>query len=138
MKERAFFTQVATALLCDAARAEALSFVVLQELRERITPKEAADVAAQLPAGLKRLWLENERADRAVARTHRADFIGRVRQRAALPDDAEAERGVRAVFGALQLLLGSPTGIEGEAWDVFSQLPKDLKLLWIESATRPR
>jgi hypothetical protein len=30
----------------------------------------------------------------------------------------------------LQKLLGSPTGLEGEAWDVMSQLPKDLKKLW--------
>jgi uncharacterized protein (DUF2267 family) len=53
-----------------------------------------------------------------------------------LPDDAEAERAVRAVFGALQRLLGSRTGREGEAWDVFSQLPKDLKQLWLDAADR--
>jgi uncharacterized protein (DUF2267 family) len=134
MNERMFFNEVAEMVHCDRSRAKSLTFVVFQELRERITPKEAADVAAQLPAVLKRLWLENERGDRTVTRTHAVDFIGRVRQRAVLSDDAEAERGVRAVFGALQHLLGSPTGTEGEAWDVFSQLPKDLKLLWIESA----
>lgn len=134
MNEQQFLHAVAEALRCDAQRAESVTFVVFQELRERITPKEAADVAAQLPAKLKRLWLENERPDRPVQRTHLADFLGRVRMRAALPDDAEAERGTRAVFGALQRLLGSPTGIEGEAWDVFSQLPKDLKLLWLEAA----
>lgn len=136
MKEREFFQQVAEVLRCDEGRAESVSFVVFQELRERLTPKEAGDVAAQLPARLKRLWLENERADRTVTRTHRADFIGRVRQHATLPDDAEAERSVRAVFGALQRLLGSPTGTEGEAWDVYSQLPKDLKQLWVESAAK--
>ena len=134
MNEHAFFRDVAAALRCDERRAESITFVVFQELRQRITPKEVADVAAQLPLGLKRLWLENETADRSVTRTHLVDFLGRVRQHAALPDDAEAARGVRAVFGALQRLLGSPTGIEGEAWDVFSQLPKDLKVLWLESA----
>jgi hypothetical protein len=51
-----------------------------------------------------------------------------------LPDDGEAERAVKAVFGTLQRLLGSPTGKEGEAWDVFSVLPKDLKMLWLSSA----
>lgn len=138
MNERNFLHEVATALGCDEQRAESLVYVVFQELRERITPKEAADVAAQLPGGLKKLWLENEHPDRAVQRTHRNDFIGRVRQHAALPDDAEAERGTRAVFAALQRLLGSPRGIEGEAWDIFSQLPKDLKLLWLEAAPGPR
>ena len=137
MNERLFFQEIAQVLHCDEVRAKSVAFVVLQELRDRITPKEAADVAAQLPGRLKRMWLENERADRAVTRTHLVDFIGHVRQRAVLPDDAEAERATRAVFGALQRLLGSPTGTEGEAWDVFSQLPKDLKLLWMESA-KPR
>ena len=135
MNEHAFFRDVAGVLRCDERRAESVTFVVFQELRQRITPKEVADVAAQMPMGLKRLWLANETPGRPVTRTHLADFLGRVRQHAALLDDGEAERAVRAVFGALQRLLGSPTGIEGEAWDVFSQLPKDLKALWLESAT---
>jgi uncharacterized protein (DUF2267 family) len=136
MNERAFVREVAQSLRCDDRRAESIIYIVFQELRARITPKESADVAAQLPVGLKKLWLENENHDRAVQRTHRPDFLGHVRQRAALPDDHEAERGTRAVFGALQRLLGSPTGVEGEAWDIFSQLPKDLKLLWLGSARR--
>lgn len=134
MNDRSFYRQVAQSLRCDEQRAESIVFVVFQELRARITPKEAADVAAQLPINLRKLWLENETGDREVLRTHLTDFLGRVRQKAALPDDQEAERGTRAVFGALQLLLGSPTGTEGEAWDIFSQLPKGLKILWLESA----
>lgn len=136
MNERIFLHEVAQSLCCDDRRAESIVFIVFQELRVRITPKESADVAAQLPVGLKKLWLENESSDRPVQRTHLPDFLGHVRQRAALPDDREAERGTRAVFGALQRLLGSSTGVEGEAWDIFSQLPKDLKLLWLGSAKR--
>lgn len=108
-----------------------MTFAVFQELRDRLTPKEAADVAAQLPTPLRRLWEEWDRPCRPVAKTHEQEFMGRVRRWAVLPDDAEAERGVRAVFAALQTLLGSPTGNEGEAWDVFSVLPKDLKRLWL-------
>jgi len=134
MNERSFLREVAQALRCDERRAESIVFIVFQELRARLTPKESADVAAQLPVGLKKLWLENERPNRPVQRTHLADFLGHVRQRAALSDDVEAWRGTRAVFGALQRLLGSPTGVEGEAWDIFSQLPKDMKRLWLESA----
>ncbi len=52
---------------------------------------------------------------------------------AGLTDDEEAERAVSAIFAALQKLLGSPTGQEGEAWDVMSQLPKDLKKLWADA-----
>jgi uncharacterized protein (DUF2267 family) len=138
MDGTSFMNEVAGRLGCDQRRAEAITFVVFQELRDRLTPKEAADVAAQLPAGLKRLWLEQERPGRRVERTHRAEFVGRVRQWAGVADDAEAERGVRAVFGVLQQLLGSPEGTKGEAWDVFSQLPRDLKTLWLAAAAAPR
>lgn len=139
MKKPAFVREVATRLGCDERRADGVTFTVFQELRARLTPKEAADVAAQLATSLQRMWLEGETPTRRVARTHRAEFIGNVRSRAALADDAEAERAVRAVFAVLQDVLGSPHGIEGEAWDVFSQLPKDLKALWLtahEPSTR--
>jgi uncharacterized protein (DUF2267 family) len=95
---------------------------------------EHDDVAAQLPTALRHLWREQERADRPVERTHAAEFVGRVRYWAALQDDAEAELAVRTVFRELQRLLGSRTGKEGEAWDIFSQLPKDLKRLWLAAA----
>lgn len=134
MDQRTFIREVAHDLRCDERRAEAVASVVLQALRNRLTPKEAADVAAQMPNGLKRMWNDGESAERTVERIHRAEFIGQIRKRAVLPDDVEATRGVKAVFRALQRLLGSPTGTEGEAWDIFSQLPKDLKSLWLESS----
>lgn len=137
MDYRSFIRDVTQRLRCDSARAEGLSVVVLRELRDRLTPHEAADVAAQLPRELKLIWLEGEESERRVSRVHRAEFIGDVRQRAVLPDDTEALRAVKAVFATLQHLLGSPTGKEGEAWDIYSQLPKDLKLLWEEAAQAP-
>ena len=82
----------------------------------------------------KRLWAAGERREQPPSRVRRDEFVGRVRQRAVLPDDAEAERAVRAVFAQLQALLGSATGREGEAWDIYSQLPKDLKTLWLDSS----
>jgi uncharacterized protein (DUF2267 family) len=131
MDERTFVHAVGRRLAADEGRAEGVTFAVFQELRGCLTAKEASDVAAQLPAGLRRLWEEQGRPDPAVARTHGREFIGRVRRRAMLPDDAEAERAVDAVFAELQRLLGSPTGQEGEAWDVFSVLPKELKRRWL-------
>lgn len=131
MNERRFFEAVAQRLHCDLGRAEGVTLAVFRKLCERLTPKEVADVAAQLPLGLKRMWQEHERPDRPVARIHKAEFIGNVRQWAGLPDEAEAERAVHAVFAELQRLLGSPTGMEGEAWDIYSQLPKDLKRVWV-------
>jgi len=128
--------EIVQRLGCEHRQAEGMAFAVLQELRDRLTPKEAADVAAQLPAQVKPLWLEQERPNRRVRRIHREEFIGRVRRRAGLESDAQAEKTVRVVFRALQRLLGSATGKEGEAWDIFSQLPKDLKTLWLEAGSR--
>lgn len=134
MDEKAFFKAVAQRLQCDEQRAEAVTLVVFQELRERLTPTEASHVAAQLSKPLKAMWLTEEKPGRAVRKIHETEFLGEVRRIAVLPDDAEAERAVRAVFAALQTALSSPTGREGEARDVFSQLPKDLKRLWLAAA----
>ena len=133
MTEKTFLEAVAAELRCDLLRAESVSFAVLQELRDRLTASERRDVAAQLPTGLRRLWDTGDRPDRPPDKVHAPEFVGRVRQRAVLPDDDEAARAVRVVFRQLQRLLGSPTGMEGEAWDVFSQLPKDLKRLWLDA-----
>jgi uncharacterized protein (DUF2267 family) len=131
MHEHVFIAGVGRRLGCDERRAEGLTFAVFQALADRLPAKEVADVAAQLPTALKRLWRSEGHAGRPVEKIHGQEFIGRVRHMAALPDDVEAERAVRAVFAELQHLLGSPTGKEGEAWDVFSVLPKELKMLWL-------
>ena len=44
---------------------------------------------------------------------------------------------VRDVLKSLQVLVGRSCVYEGEAWDVFSQLAKDLKILWIQAGERP-
>jgi uncharacterized protein (DUF2267 family) len=137
MDERTFIRDVGKRLACDERRADAVTLAVFRQLHDRLTPKEAADVEAQLPSALKRLWQERDRPERRVEKTHREEFVGLVQQAAALADTAEAERAILAVFATLQRLLGSPTGTEGEAWDVFSQLPKDLKRLWLAAADRP-
>jgi uncharacterized protein (DUF2267 family) len=136
VETRAFVNEVARRLGADERRAEGVIFTVFQTLQDRLPTKEAADLQAQLPTGLKRLWRADERPGRPVEKLHAEDFIGRVRHWAALPDDAEARRAVCAVFAALQHALGSTSGREGEAWDVLSVLPKDLKFLWLEAAER--
>lgn len=136
MDDKTFMREVASRLGCDERRAEGLTFAVFQELRERLTSKEAADVAAQLSKPLKTLWTSLDRPDRQVRRTEEAEFVGDVRRIAGLPDDIESARAVKAVFGVLQKALGSPTGKEGESWDIYSQLPKGLKDLWLASAQK--
>jgi uncharacterized protein (DUF2267 family) len=133
MNNKQFITRVAQRAGTDLEAAGAITYAVFQELRERITPREALDVASQLPAELQVLWMENELIDRDVHKTHEIEFVARVRYFASLADFETAERGVRAVFATLQDALGSPTGAEGESWDIFSQLPKDLKKIWLSA-----
>ena len=131
MNEKSFVREVAKLADCDERRAEALTFAVFQELRDRLTPNEAAKVAAQLPTSLKMLWTSFDRPDRQIRRVHEAQFLGEVARMAALDTEVEAERAVVAVFGALQDALGSSTGTTGVAGHVLSQLPTDLKQLWL-------
>jgi uncharacterized protein (DUF2267 family) len=44
MNEKSFVREVAERADCDDRRAEALTFAVFQELRDRLTPNEAAKV----------------------------------------------------------------------------------------------
>jgi uncharacterized protein (DUF2267 family) len=133
MNEHSFVRQAAERADCDERRAEILIFAVFQELRDRLTPKEASDVAAQLPTSLKMLWMSFDRPDRKVLRIHEGQFLRDVARMAGLEDDSAAETAVAAVFAVLQQALGSPTGTEGEAWHVMSQLPADLKRLWLNA-----
>ena len=134
MKDKTFVRDVADRFGCDDRRAETLIFAVFQELRDRLTPAEAADVAAQLPTSLKMLWLSFDYPDRKVRRVHEYQFLEEVRRMVGLEDESRTEEAVVCVFSVLQEALGSPTGREGEARHVFSQLPSDLKELWLAAA----
>ena len=134
MKDKTFVREVADRFGCDQHRAETLIFAVFQELRDRLMPDEAADVAAQLPTSLKMLWLSFDYPGRKVARLHEFQFLEEVRRMVGLNDQLKAEEAVICVFSVLQEALGSPSGREGEARHVFSQLPSDLKELWLTAA----
>jgi len=109
---------------------------VLQELHDRLSPKEADDLAAQLPGNFKARWHAFDIPGREVRRTHKKEFVRHIAEVAEI-DELQANRALIATFRALQIHLKSPTGQEGEAWDVFSQLPKDLKRAWLAAASMP-
>jgi uncharacterized protein (DUF2267 family) len=113
VNERAFISEVAERAECDPRRAETLTFAVFQELRDRLTPDEAAKVAAQLPASLKMLWLSFDRPDRHVRRVHESQFLYEVARMAALESGADAERAVMAVFPHCRRRLAVLTGQRG-------------------------
>lgn len=136
MEEEQFIHNVAEQLDVDTEQAKKVISAVFHELHERLTPKEAADAAAQMPGGLRHLWMTFEYPGREVSRTHKAEFMRKVSELGEIPE-SEASRAVKIVFRTLQAMLKSPTGQEGEAWDIFSQLPKDLKRVWT-AAARPQ
>lgn len=136
MEEEQIIHAVAEQMHVDKERSQKIISAVFHELHDRLTPKEAAHAAAQMPSGLKRMWTSYEFPGRQVRRLHKSEFTREVAQRAEIPED-EAAHALTVVFRVLQELLQSPTGQEGEAWDIFSQLPKDLKQVWI-SAARPQ
>lgn len=98
---------------------------VLHALRDRLTPDEAAQAAAQLPRELKALWGSGHPALGRPNKLHRPEFLERVRLEAGLTSTAQAEHVTDAVFAALKDQLS-----DGEADDIMAQLPRDLKRQW--------
>src|SRR5262245_54888379 len=101
---------------------------VFHALRDRLTPEEADQAAAQLPRPLKRVWWRGEIVGRRPVKMHRQQFYARVRREAGLASEREARIATIAVVAARKAQL-SP----GEAEDILGQLPKDLKSVWEEA-----
>jgi uncharacterized protein (DUF2267 family) len=101
---------------------------VLRALRDRLTPAEARQAAAQLPRELRAVWLAGEAPDRKPVKLHRQDFYQRVKRDAGCKSVREARYLTIATFLALKEQL-SP----GEADDILAQLPRDLKQVWQEA-----
>ena len=102
--------------------------VVLRALRDRLTADEAAHAAAQLPRELKELWAAGRRPVGQPLKLRRREFLERVRVDAGLRSLSQAERLTDAVFAGLKEQLS-----EGEAEDIVSQLPRDLKGQWVRA-----
>jgi uncharacterized protein (DUF2267 family) len=129
MRARQLYSRVSVEAGLDSLEeARQATAVVLQALRDRLTPEEAEQAAAQLPAELKQLWAGGPRPRRQPIKMHRKDFLQRVRLEADLGSVEQAERVTDAVFAALKDQLS-----EGECGDIVSQLPRDLKSMWVRA-----
>ena len=128
-----FLSQLqAEAGLADPAEAETLARSVMTSLRDRLTPEEARDLEAQLSPAMRALW----QGSPMLALFHRAtgpvrmsyqEFIDKVASEMGVPAE-RAEAMIRIVFRLLKAAI-SP----GEVEDVASQLPKKLKVAWLEA-----
>ncbi len=103
--------------------------VVLRALRDRLTRDEADQVAAQLPRPLKEAWVLGDQPRRRPLKMRRDEFLQRVKHEAGLGSGDAARRLTEAVFAALKAQLS-----RGEADDVWAQLPRDLKELWVAAS----
>jgi uncharacterized protein (DUF2267 family) len=137
MDENKFLHEVERRAQLSPEQALNVTTAVLQELHDRLSPKEADDLAAQLPHDFKRQWHAYDVPGRDVRRTHKEDFVRHLVEVADL-SPMQANAGLTAVFKTMQMLVGSPSGQEGEAWHIFSQLPKDLKRAWLEAAEQDK
>jgi uncharacterized protein (DUF2267 family) len=102
--------------------------VVLRALRDRLTPEEAEQASAQLPAELKQLWHGDAGTMRPPVKMHRQEFYERVRAEAGLPSVRTAALATDAVFAALKDQIS-----DGECGDILAQLPRDLKQVWMHA-----
>jgi uncharacterized protein (DUF2267 family) len=109
----------------DRGAAERATAAVFHALRDRLTPVEGDQLAAQLPAPLRRIWHAGEVPGRGPARVRRDAFYRRVGAEAGTRTRREAQELTLGVFAALKEAI-SP----GEVDDVWAQLPKDLKEVW--------
>ena len=128
MAGTAFYRRVVEETGLTLETAKRATPAVLHALRDRLTPEEARQLAAQLPREIRASWSAGEVAGRQPIRMHRPAFYARVRGAAGLGSTREARALIVAVFAALKAQV-SP----GEAEDVDAQLPKDLKALWEEA-----
>lgn len=132
MHKKEFLERVQAATgIAEADKVEKVTTVVLNSLRNRITKDEADDVSAQLPDDLKDMWGGGIKAFltsmMGPSKLDEAEFLDRVARNADL-DPKMAEQSVRAVFHTLKDQIS-----QGESADVAAQLPKKLKVLWLES-----
>ena len=126
MKARSVYSRVSIEADIDSLEdSRQATAAVLHALRDRLTPEEADQAAAQLPTELKRLWGGGRLPYSRPLKLHRRQFLERVRVDAGLRSLSQAEMVVDAVFAALKEQLSA-----GEASDIVAQLPRDLKSQW--------
>lgn len=101
---------------------------VLHTLRDRLTPGEAADLAASMPVLLRGFYFEGWRPaaeNRPERYRHKEEFLQHVSNSYNRLQDDDAEKAVVGVFRVLTRHIP-----EGELEDVKSQLPEDVRALW--------
>lgn len=104
---------------------------VLHQLRDRLTPEEAVDLAAQLPLIVRGVYFEGWRPGRTPEKVRsKQAFLKGVASKLR-PHPTAPEAAVRHVFALLAHHCDP-----GEIADVIAQFPAELEDLWPETARR--
>lgn len=104
---------------------------VLHQLRDRLTPDEAVDLAAQLPLLVRGVYFEGWRPGRTPEKVRsKQEFLDGVKAKLR-PHSVPTEPAVRDVLALLTHHCDP-----GEIGDVVAQMPAELKELWPETARR--
>lgn len=114
--------------LVDERRAYAALRATLQQLRDRLSVEEAADLGAQLPLLVRGVFFEGWHPAGKPDKTDKEEFIEGVRHKLRDHEEIDPEIAVPAVF---KLLSDKVTA--GEIEDVKQMLPKHLRALWPET-----
>ncbi|MFN3745309.1 MAG: DUF2267 domain-containing protein [Hyphomicrobiaceae bacterium] len=115
--------------LADEAEAYSVLRAVLHQLRDRLTPDEATDLAAQLPLIVRGIYFEGWRPRQTPEKVRtKQEFLDGVTTKLR-PHPIAAEAAARDVFALLTHHCD-----QGEIADVIAQLPAELKALWPETA----
>ena len=97
---------------------------VLHALRDRLTVREAADLAAQLPLLVKGIFYDGWNPSSVPKKIHKEEFLAEIRKNFAFSLDRSINELVIVVVKVLRKYVS-----EGELEDVLSVLPKDLSLM---------
>jgi uncharacterized protein (DUF2267 family) len=115
--------------LADEAQAYSVLRAVLHQLRDRLTPDEAVDLAAQLPLVVRGVYFEGWRPGRTPEKVRtKAEFLKGVAAKLR-PHRIPPEPAVRDVLALLNHHCDP-----GEISDVIAQLPGELRDLWPDTA----
>lgn len=110
----------------DRHQAYRILRAVLLALRDRLTVEEATDLGAQLPMLIRGFYYEQWTPSKTPTRERRLEeFLDRVAENTQEGVDGSPEETAKAGFRVLDKHITS-----GEAEDVKSNLPEDIRTLW--------
>ena len=110
----------------DQQKAYVALRATLHALRDRLPPKGAVNLSAQLPMLIRGFYFEGWHLDdKPLSYRHKDEFIQLVSKEAPMVDKDEIERAVTAVFHRL-----SEEVSPGEADKVRKMLPEELREMW--------